>query len=373
MCGIVNTRLKGAILLASTTNFTDVKMNYHPTLALKPNITKTKIISSGAYLPDEIVQSNEIFSEFDSEKNYGIHQDWMSETMGIVERRFSREDQTPSDLAAEAALIALEKCPEIDRSDIGLVVFCGIERDQPEPATAHLVQDKIGVKADIAFDVANACFGFIDGLRIAENFIVSGVIDYALITTGEIPSRLTKNFIDQLKKGIPADKFNDIVGFLSVGDAGGAVIMGKAAPGDGEGFELFKTISRSNHSDKCYYKHSDNGQIEGQMLMAKIVAKTLRLQFDNIPKTLGDLGWDTPDFFMTHQVGKKAFDAAAGLGITPKDRMIKSFHNLGNITSATFPVNHDQLMSRSDIKSGDKVYCCYSGSGIVIGQFGYTL
>lgn len=346
-------------------------MNIHRNFDLSKPRTNAKIISSGVHLPSEIVTSEHIFDEFNSEQNYGIPNNWMVETMGIVERRVSCENQTPSDLAVIAARKALESCDKLNPDEIGMVLFCGIERDQPEPATAHIVQQKLGLKADITFDVANACFGFIDGIRIAEKFIKSGTVKYALVTTGEIPTRLMKNYVAQLAKGGMQQPFKDIAGFLSVGDAGGAVIMGGCD--EQQGFKMFKTVTQSNHSEKCYYKHDINGDVSGQMLMAQIVAKTLRLQFDHIPFTLNDLGWDEPDFFMTHQVGKKAFDAAANLGIAPRNKMIKSYEKLGNITSATFAVNHHQLTQREDHKPGDKVYCCYSGSGIVIGQFGYTM
>ncbi len=346
-------------------------MNIHSNFRLDRNITNTKIFSSGVYLPDEIAISDHIFQEFRSEEKYGIPEDWMSETMGIIERRVSNENQTPSDLAVLAAQQALDSCDEIDKDDIGMVLFCGIERDQPEPATAHTVQRKLGLNASLAFDIANACFGFIDGLRIAENFIKAGSTKYVLICTGEIPTRLTKNFVSQLKAGMPVEKAKKILGFLSVGDAGAAMILG---PSDSaQGFQIFATQSNSHHHNKCFYKHNADGSVEGQMKMAQIVAKTYRMQESLIKPTMNKLGWETAEFLLTHQVGKKSFDQVADAGVVPKDKMIKSYDLLGNITSATFAVNHHQLSQRDDLNPGDRVYCCYSGSGIVIGQFGYTL
>jgi len=346
-------------------------MNYHRSLELKDSVNKSKIISSGVYLPDEIVKSDDIFAEFKSDTDYGIRQNWMSTTMGIHERRFSNENELPSDLAIRAAQQAIDSANNIKTDEIDMVLFCGIERDRAEPATAHTIQRQLGLNAPIAFDISNACFGFIDGLRIAEKFINSGASRYVLITTGEIPSRLTKDFVEQLKRGMSPKKAAKVIGFLSVGDAGAAVIVG---PGRKKsGFNLFVNNSSSIHSNKCYYKHDSNGQIEGQMMMAQIVAKTYKMQEELLYPTMEKLGWDAPDFLLTHQVGKKAFDQVADVGLVEKDKMIKSYDKLGNITSATFGVNHHQMMNRSDAKAGDKVYCCYSGSGIVIGQFGYTI
>lgn len=138
---------------------------------------KTKILSTGEYLPSEIVKSGDLFSEIGTESKYDIPTYWMSEKMGIVERRMASEDTKPSDLAIPTTKDAISNSG-IDASQIDIVILCGIERDQPEPATAHTVQDELGLKAAYAFDIANACFGFIDGMNVASRFINSGIARY---------------------------------------------------------------------------------------------------------------------------------------------------------------------------------------------------
>ena len=345
-------------------------MNYHASFRLDGNIKNTKILSSGVYLPDQIVSSESIFTEFGSDLNYGIATDWMSETMGIEERRVSDSNDMPSDLAAKASKECLSNS-NINPDEIDIVLYCGIERDQAEPATAHTVQRKVGLNAGLAFDVSNACFGFIDGLRIANQFIDSGSARYALLCTGETSSNMTKNIIDQLKSGVDKKKAVKMLGFLSLGDAGGALLLGPSE--DNAGFKAFETQSSSLHHNKCFYRYKSDGTVDAQMLMAQIVAKTYRMQEELIGPTMDRIGWDSAEYLLTHQVGKKSFDQVADAGVVNRSRMIKSFDKMGNITSATFPVNHHQLMQRDDHKPGDRVYCCYSGSGIVIGQFGYTL
>lgn len=348
-------------------------MNSKVNLIVGNQGTRAKTMSVGRYLPSQIVKSDDLFCEFDSETNYEIPTNWMSKHMGIVERRMCRANALPSSLAEPAAREAIDSCNDLNPDQIDMVIFCGIERDQPEPATAHLIQKQLGLNASFAFDVTNACFGFIDGLRIASNFISTGTIRYALIVTGEVPTKLVSSFIKQLKRGMSQPEARNVIGFLSVGDAGGAIVVGPATPCDPAGFKAFRTESSSAHAEKCFYKHTIDGEVEGQMLMASIVAHTLKLQKSIYDETINEAGWDSPDFLLTHQVGKKSFNEVANIGITPKDRMIKSYDRLGNITSATFPINHYELMNDSRIKSGDKVYGCYSGSGIVVGQFAYTL
>ena len=146
--------------------------------------------------------------------------------MGICERRMSDGAEKPSSLAINAAKQAIAECTDLNLEHIDMVLFCGIERDQPEPATAHTVQNALGLHAQHVFDVANACFGFVDGIEIASRFIEAGVIRKALITTGEVPTRLIPSFLKQLQGNLSRKEALKLLGWLSVGDAGGAVIMG---------------------------------------------------------------------------------------------------------------------------------------------------
>jgi len=131
--------------------------------------TKSQIISVGTFLPETVVTSEEMLSTIGSEEKYGIPHDWITRSVGIKERREAKEGAMPSDLAIPAARNALANCPsEYDLDQIDLVIFCGIERDQPEPATAHTIQKALGLKASRAFDLANACFGFFKAWRLHQ-------------------------------------------------------------------------------------------------------------------------------------------------------------------------------------------------------------
>lgn len=348
-------------------------MNFHTNLGLGNSAIKTglgtKVLSVGVFLPEDKVTSEEIFDFFDSESRYGIPRDWMSKDMGILERRMSPDNAAPSDLAISACEQALS---EIDKSEIDVVIFCGIERDQPEPATAHRIQKKLGLTAKYAFDIANACFGFFDGLQLASSMIQSKAARKVLVTTGEVPTKITREVMDQLKKGIPMKKFRDQIGFLTVGDAGGAVVVGESGDGGLTGFRSFEGRTLSQYNDLCHYKHNSEGEVQGEMKMAKIVARTIRLQQDLLHEAQRSKLWRRPQFLMTHQVGKKAFEQVAKMNIVPEDRMIKSYDYFGNVTSATFPLNYHQLTNDERLNPGDNIYGCYNGSGIVAGQLAFT-
>lgn len=349
-------------------------MNHQNSFSLLPGTaSKTKILSVGTYLPSEIIKSDHMFEEIQSDKRYGISTDWMSNDMGIVERRVSPSDTLPSDLAIPAARKAIENAQGINLDDIGLVIFCGIERDQSEPATAHTVQNALGLKANHAFDVSNACFGFLHGVEIANHFIKSGATKYALVTTGEISSRVLRAAVDRLKAGVSKSEASDIIGALSVGDAGGAVVLGQSEYGERAGFELFNTKTDSSHIEKCFYKVRADGTIDGQMKMGPIVGASIWMHRKIIDETLEMLGWEQFDWVLSHQTGRRPFEKFSEISTVPPEKMIKTYPYLGNIASATFPVNFEKLCEHGKVKEGDRIGGIHSGSGLVVGEFGYQM
>jgi len=333
-----------------------------------PVENKTKVISVGTYLPKEIAKSDDILSDIQSDQQYGIPINLVSRFMGIVERRMSKADAKPSDLAIPAAQQAIDNA-NINPDEIGLIIFCGIERDQPEPATAHTIQYKLGLKAHFAFDVANACIGFVDGIQIANKFINSGTVNYALVVTGEISTHVSRSVIDELKAGTSRERALDCIGSLSVGDAGGAVILGRADPLRFEGFQTFFNTVDSSHIDKCIYRKTPKG-IEGQMKMTEILDQCIEMHREKIPQTLDKLLWPEFDWLISHQTGYKNFKAFADFDGVNSDKMIKTYKYLGNVTTATFALSWQKLINSGKVKSGDRVGGLFSGSGMTISQFG---
>lgn len=175
-----------------------------------------------------------------------------------------------------------------------------------------------------------------------------------------------------VKKGVDIKTARSIIGALSVGDAGGAVILGPVTKGESSGFELFNTNSFSELADKCVYKQQSDGSISGHMNMPQLTSAIVNSQHDLIDDTLEKLGWIDFDWLLTHQMGQKPFDRLSTLKGVSKTKMIKTFHKLGNITSATFPVNFRKMVDSKQVQKGDRIGGCFAGSGLVIGQFGYT-
>lgn len=330
----------------------------------------TSILSCGTSLPTNAVNADQVFDDIGLELNYGIPNDWMSKKMGIKQVRVSKPGTQPSELAIDASEKALSELPDINRQDIDMIIFCGIERDQTEPATAHNVNDGLGTKASIVHDTSNACFGFIDGMRTARNAVLCGDVKYALVCTGEVQANHINSFTRQLKDGVDFNTARNMLGYFSLGDAGGAVLIGHSE--SDSGFTSFNNLVYSQHADKCYYRPRADGEIEGQMQMAKIVAHGFRMQEKIWRQTMEIIGWKEFDWLLTHQTGKRNFEQIAGLEVVKPNQMIKTYKNLGNITTATFPVSFAKLLKEKALKKGDQILNCFAGSGLVAGQFGYT-
>lgn len=344
-------------------------MYQNTNLKLTTKKITAKIFSVGTYLPEQVVNSDHLFDEINSEA-YGFPVDWMSKNMGIIERRMSEEGSQPSDLAIPAARRALECLDGFNPDEIGMIIFCGIERDQSEPATAHTVQHALGLKAYHAFDIANACIGFIDGVEIASKFVTTGAIKYALVVTGEVPTRLSRTFVGRVQDGISKADFEKGIGALSVGDAGGAMIIGPSDTNEKTGFQMFSTAVDSSHIDKCIYWRNDAGELEGHMNMGRILGRGLKIHRSMIDRTLEELGWSDFDWVLSHQTGKRCFEGVRKLTNTSSEKMIKIYHNHGNTTTATFPLLWEKLSNNGIVSSGDRVGGIFAGSGLATCQFG---
>ena len=322
------------------------------------------IYAASAYIPKEIVKSEDLMDELKSETKFGIPRTLINEKLGIFERRFvTQQENKHSYLASQAAqkLIIESK---IDVKDIDCVIYCGIERDYNEPATAHVVQSNIGIYG-FAFDISNACHGFCDGMLIADSFIKRGY-NAILLVTSEISSNITKLAINHINKN--PQNFESMYGALTVGDAGGSMLITSYPSIVNLKFLEFNMMSVSKYYKLCNYQLSSE-KADGQMIMNQICVRTLSFHKNLLSHTLNKLKWERPDYLITHQVGKiphQRFSKMTGVNIK---NMSKTYPLLGNIASATIPVNITRTLKRCNVEF-KKLLIMGAGSGIAISQIG---
>lgn len=317
----------------------------------------------GAYLPKQVVTSEELMMEAQSRK-FGVPETFLARASGIKNRRFSDQSESYADLAILASLQAIQDAG-IDPLDLDMVLFCGIDRDCPEPSTAHIIQNEIGAKNAECLDISNACLGILNGLSIANAYIGIGCAETILICTGEKPSNITCDILRQLRQTSDKKIFRKLLGALTVGDAGGAFVITKKTSDTGCQYLHFK--SEGQYANLCYYKYTPEG-IEFEMLMEQISGRGVGLHQNEINNTYSKLKW-SPGFvkkLYCHQVGAVPHVQMASIATQPVEKAPITYENYGNLTSATFPVN----MSLNRPKKGDKVLLLGSGSGLSICQIG---
>ncbi|NKB77627.1 MAG: hypothetical protein GKR96_11445 [Gammaproteobacteria bacterium] len=206
------------------------------------------ILGLADYIPEQRVSTEETMSRFSH--RYGISDDYLKRTTGIFEKRRSLAGQMPSDLAVNASRTALAKA-RLHPKDIHAIIYCGLIRDFEEPATSHIVQDKLGAKNAMCFDVTNACHGFANGIFVADTLVSAHQnIKSVLVITGEQGSRFEDQAVDLLLNEQPEKRLlRTLTAGLTLGDAGGAIIIGRKK-GD-TGFTGYNVASFGQFHSLC--------------------------------------------------------------------------------------------------------------------------
>jgi 3-oxoacyl-[acyl-carrier-protein] synthase-3 len=327
-------------------------------------------ISTGAYIPERCIRSRDILQEIDSERRFGIPHDWLDRVMGIRERRAVPEDMPPSDMATHAAREALELAG-LRPTELDAIIYAGVDRDYLlEPATAHVVQDKLGAHHAIAFDVTNACHGFMNGIHLMDALIATGQARRGLVVTGERGYRYIRKAMDQLARSDDRELFLKLAGGLTLGDAGAAMIMGPKL-GPESGFMGFMLQSQGQYSPLCTCG-GDGRDSALETDMAAILAQGHRLLGAMYRETLAKLKWSPADIakFVCHQVGRKGFKLHADYAQVALDAIPNTVATLGNVVTATIPLNLHRLRLEKSLAPGDKVFISGIGSGISLSQAG---
>lgn len=333
----------------------------------------TRIVSVGTYLPDTKVSSREILEQIDSKNRFGIPYDWLDRTTGIATRHITPEGMFPSEMAARAAARALERA-RLLASEIDVIVYAGVDRDYIEPATAHIVQHKIKADNAVVFDVTNACHGFMNGIHLVDALIATGQARRGLVVTGEQGSRAMRRAVELLSKTTDREQFVNLAGGLTVGDAGAAMILGpKKAPDCG--FMGFMLASRGEHAQLCVCPF-ENRQVSEEVAlrtdMPNIVKHHVQMHADMFEGFMKILGWEPIQIhrFVHHQVGLRVFKLHSAYSHVPTSRMSNTVCTMGNLISASIPINIDKLSCNHDVKPGDRIFISGSGSGLSISQAG---
>src|SRR5947208_264987 len=147
------------------------------------------IVGTGSYMPEKRLTNADLMKIVDTSD------EWITTRTGIKERRIAARDEQTSDMAAKAALKAIEQA-KISPTEINLVLVATATPDMLFPATACFVQKKIGATNAACLDISAACAGFLFGVEIAQQFITSHTYDTVLVIGAEKLTSIT-NWTDR--------------------------------------------------------------------------------------------------------------------------------------------------------------------------------
>ena len=174
-----------------------------------------EIHSFRGFVPQATITVEEIERKISESGSISVQPGVITLMTGITTLPRAEDEMQASDLAKEAA------APLVRQSRPDLLIFASASQDISEPATAHILQQKLGLNCPV-FDIKNACNSFLNGLEIASGLVESGTYSNVLVTTGEIPSRvLVYDFKDR-------KEYKASFASLTLGDGGGAALVSAA-------------------------------------------------------------------------------------------------------------------------------------------------
>jgi 3-oxoacyl-[acyl-carrier-protein] synthase-3 len=329
-------------------NFASIKKSPNP--IRQSCIHASKIIGVGAYLPEREITNVNIDSMVDG-KGFKKIGRVIESISGIESRHYAASGLYPSDLAVEASHRAL-KSAGVDPGDLDVIISCGVSRDIEEPATANIIQDKLGAKNSYVFDLANACNGFLSAVDVLDAFIASGRCEIGLVVAGEVMSQYV-TWDPQSKKGLKLASMS-----YTFGDGGGAVVLQRAKVGEKEGIHARWFLSDGSFWKVAVIPLMD---VNGTRVFTSNASEIEFLAYRYVPagvkEVLKKLEWKLSDIDLVipHQVGKHVVDLilTKTLGV-PKEKIAWSFPKHGNIGAASMPVALYQALEAGRVRRGDK-------------------
>jgi 3-oxoacyl-[acyl-carrier-protein] synthase-3 len=317
-------------------------------------ILRSVVTGVGGYLPDEVV------SNADLAKFVDTTDEWIVERTGIRRRHRAPPDQATSDLAVEAAkraLVAAGRAP----ADLDLIIVATTTPDLTFPATAAIVQRKLGAPQGIAFDVQAVCSGFVYALSVADGFVARGLSRCALVIGAETMTRL----MDWGDRGT----------CVLFGDGAGAVVV---EPGEGRGDASDRGLLA--FALRCDGTKQDLLFVDGGPSTTGTVGK-LRMQGNqvfrhavvNISEAVeaaarkADVALDSIDWFIPHQANQRILEGVARrLGIS-EGRVISTVAEHANTSAASIPLAWAQAIDDGRIKPGQLLMIEAMGGGLTWG------
>jgi 3-oxoacyl-[acyl-carrier-protein] synthase-3 len=318
---------------------------------------RSRVAGTGSYVPEKVLTNHDL------EQMVDTNDEWIVTRTGIKERRITSNGQASSNLAINAAKKALEMAG-IAPEELDAIIVGTVTPDMFFPSVGCLVQDALGAKNALAFDISAGCSGFIYSLSVADSFITNGKYEKVLVLGTENLSKVTD--------------YQDRGTCVLLGDGSGAVVL---MADEGER----GILSTHLHSDGSYkdllfqpgggsavpptYESIDNRlhylKMDGNKLF-KIAVKSLE---DTVVETLAHNKIEDSeiDLLIPHQANLRIIQAIAKRLSLPEEKVFVNIHKYGNTSSASIPIALDEANRSGRINEGDLVLLNAFGAGLTWG------
>jgi len=315
------------------------------------------IVGVGSYVPAKVLTNQEL------EKMVDTTDEWITTRTGIKERRLAAKDEFTSDMAAKAALRAM-KAAGVTGDQIDLVIVATITPDMVFPCTACLVQQKIGATRAAAFDLEAACSGFIYGLEIAQQFIMSRTYDTVLVIGAEKLSSIVdwqdRNtcvlFGDGAGAAVLQNRPNSHGLLTAIMGADGRRANLLHMPGGGSRCPATaESVAARQHFLRMEGKETFKYAVQAMQSGASEVLKRCEIDITKIKCVI------------PHQANRRIIDAVGErLGAKP-DQLFINLDRYGNTSAASVAIALDEAVHSGRVNRGDLILLVVFGAGLTWG------
>jgi 3-oxoacyl-[acyl-carrier-protein] synthase-3 len=318
---------------------------------------RATITAVGHYAPEKIL------SNHDLEKMVDTNDDWIRTRTGIRERRILEQGAT-SDLCVKAIEAALAH-RNMDASELELIIVATVTPDMLFPATACIVQDKIGAQGAWGFDLSAACSGFLYALTVGAQFIESGAYSKVMVVGGDKMSSIVD--------------YTDRNTCILFGDAAGAVLL---EPSDDPNYGLLDHKLYCDGSGGAYLYMKGGGSLnpashdtvdrrmhylyqDGKAVFKVAVVGMAEVSEEIMKRN--DLTGDDVAWLVPHQANLRIIDATADRMGIDRSKVMINIDKYGNTTAATIPLCLSEWWQCGQLKRGQNIVLSSFGAGYTWG------
>jgi 3-oxoacyl-[acyl-carrier-protein] synthase-3 len=317
-----------------------------------------RIKGIGDYVPTRTVTNHELSTRVDTSN------EWIVAKTGILERRMAEAGEAPSDMGCQAARRCLSDAG-VEASAVDLIVVACATPDQSQPATACLIQEKLGVAAGHcpAFDVNSVCAGFVFALNVAQGMMLGDPRRYRHVLV------------------IGTDAFSRILNWrdrrtcVFFGDGAGAVLLAHSEEDDRR---IHFRLGCDGRGSRCIEVPAGGTRlpVDAEVLEKRLNTFTMDgpkvwdFAMSTVPRTIlsllaeHDLGAADVDLLVLHQSNLRMIEALMASMALPMDRTVTTIERYGNTAAASIPLTLKKARDSGRLRAGARVVLCGFGGGL---------